>query len=292
MSYSHTRPSARDIAARLGLKRSGTSWRGQCPACSYPNSFALREGRNGRPLPYCASCQDRNAIADAVARHTGQELPREFASDAAHIATEDRNRDRAIALWNGSEPASGTVADRYLTARGLPNLAASAVLRFRRDTPHPDGGRFRGLIAIVSDVAGTPVGIHRTFLTIEGSKITEQAPRASLGPVRGGAVRLDPFVPGTYLVIGEGIETSASAGRIMGLPAWAGISADNLGTRLVLPPEVGHVIVAADPEDKGRKAADDAWRRWTDEGRKVQIATPKGSGDFNDLWRARGKSNA
>ena len=57
-------PTAADIASRLHLKRSGTSWRGPCPACGYPDSFSVCQGCNGRTLFYCASCQDRNAIAD------------------------------------------------------------------------------------------------------------------------------------------------------------------------------------------------------------------------------------
>jgi putative DNA primase/helicase len=48
------------------------------------------------------------------------------------------------------------------------------------------------------------------------------------------------------LVIGEGIETAASAGLLMGTPAWAAISAGNMAKGLVLPPEVRRVVIAAD----------------------------------------------
>jgi hypothetical protein len=37
----------------------------------------------------------------------------------------------------------------------------SAVLRSRGDTPHPEGARLRAMIALVCDVAGNPLGIHR-----------------------------------------------------------------------------------------------------------------------------------
>jgi hypothetical protein len=47
------------------------------------------------------------------------------------------------------------------------------------------------------------------------------------------------------------------------------------------------VVIAADPDDTGRKAARDAWIRWCSEGREVQIATTDGSDDFNDLLRMR-----
>ena len=285
-------PTAADIASRLHLKRSGTSWRGPCPACGYPDSFSVCQGCNGRTLFYCASCQDRNAIADAVARHTGRELPRELRPDATHDATRERKQQRALALWHGSEAAVDTLADCYLTARGLPSLAASSAIRFRCDTPHLEGGRLPAMIALVTDVNGTPVAVHRTYLNRDGGKANVKPAKASLGPVWGGSIRLYPVVGEYPLVIGEGIETAASAGRRMGCPAWAAISAGNMRKGLVLPPEARHIIIAADPDDSGRNAANDAGRRWTDEGRKVQIATPKGSGDFNDILQARGMADA
>jgi hypothetical protein len=73
----------------------------------------------------------------------------------------------------------------------------------------------------------------------------------------------------------------------MGLPAWAAISAGNLAKGLMLPPEARHVVIAADPDEAGKRAARDAWLRWRAEGRTVQIATPYGTGDFNDLLCAR-----
>ena len=113
-------------------------------------------------------------------------------------------------------------------------------------------------------------------------------PRASLGLAWGGAIRLAGPVSGLPLVIGEGIETSASAGRLMNLPAWAAISAGNLGQGLALPREIAAVIIAADPDGPGERAAREAALRWSREGRAVRIARPCGAGDFNDILRARG----
>jgi hypothetical protein len=56
---------------------------------------------------------------------------------------------------------------------------------------------------------------------------------------------------------------------------------------LVLPPEARSVVIAADPDGPGRRAARDAWIRWRAEGREVRVALPDGSGDFNDLLRDR-----
>lgn len=278
---------AADLARRLDLTRHRRSWRGRCPACDYLGTFSVRAGRDGRALLFCASCRDRDALADAVARATGQERHPEPRDDHDARAVRQRKQDAALRLWRGSEPAAGTPADRYLAARGLRGLVASPALRFRGDTWHPEGERLPALVALVSDPSNNPVAVHRTFLTRDGCKATVEPVKASLGPIWGGAIRLQPTEPKKPLVIAEGIETAASAGRLMGLPAWAAISAGNLAKGLVLPPEAGRVVISADPDDAGRKAARDAWILWRAEGREVTIALPDDDRDFNDVLRAR-----
>ena len=282
---------ALEIAGRLGLKRYRRSWRGRCPACDYPSTFSVQAGRDGRPLLYCASCQDRDALAEAVASATGQERQHR-PPDKDDAALRQRKQDRALALWRGSEPARGTPAECYLTARALPALAVSPALRFRADTPHPEGGRYPALIALVSAPDGAPLAVHRTFITRDGRKATVEPVKASLGPVWGGAIRLDDHDPSWPLAIGEGIESAGAAGVLLGLPAWAALAAGNMAKGLVLPPEARRIVIAADPDKAGRQAARDAWARWTAEGREVRIAVPDDGGDFNDLLMARGANHA
>jgi putative DNA primase/helicase len=277
---------ATEVAARLGLSRYPQSWRGRCPCCDYKGTFSVRAARDGHALLYCANGCKHDDLAKAVGSAIGQPTPgRQPDADAA-VASE-RNRDRAVALWRGSESAVGTLADRYLIARGLAGLAPSPALRFRADTPHPEGGRLPAMIALVCGATGKPLGIHRTFLAKDGSKSRVEPVKASLGPIWSGAIRLDEIADSLPVVIGEGIESSASAGRLTGLPAWAAISAGNLAGGLVLPPEVRSVVIAADPDKAGVDAARTAWQRWTSEARAVRIATPDGLGDFNDLLRTR-----
>ena len=108
----------------------------------------------------------------------------------------------------------------------------------------------------------------------------------SKGPLAGGAIRLYPIAP--ELVIAEGIETAASAGRLMGLPAWVAVAAGNLQRTLALPPEVRSVVVAGDPDPAGRTAAEGAARRRRAEGRRVRIAMPDTPPqDFNDVLASR-----
>ena len=52
---------------------------------------------------------------------------------------------------------------------------------------------------------------------------------------------------------------------------------------VVPPPEVKTVIIAADGDEPGLKAAEEAAGRFCREGRKVKIARPPAGYDFNDL---------
>ena len=140
------------------------------------------------------------------------------------------------------------------------------------------------MVARVDDVTGSMVAIHRSYLTREGHKANVEPMKASLGPIMGSAIPLDPAAP--ELVIGEGLETAASAGLTLNLSAWAAISAGNMECALALPNMVQSVVVAADPDGPGLRAAEAAARRWQGEGRKVRIIKPhQDRTDFNDLWQ-------
>jgi putative DNA primase/helicase len=126
-----------EIARRLGLHRSGREWRGTCPLCGYRDALALGTGRNGASLLSCHSCDDRDGLR-ALLRGCGA-IPRaaDAPTEIERREREARTRELAFKLWRGSDPAAGTLADRYLTARGLAGLANSPALRFRDDCPQP-----------------------------------------------------------------------------------------------------------------------------------------------------------
>lgn len=282
---------AAEIASRLDLHRAGRNWRGSCPACGYGgDAFTLSAGRNGKPLLWCASCQDRDGIEAALQASTGGSLP-ERANDPAEAMKAAKRRaksqERAISTWNGAAPVTpDDPAGRYFASRGLASLIGNACLRYRADTSHPGGGRWPAMIARVNDVIGNMVAVHRTYLTREGGKANVDPVKASLGPVMGSAIPLDPAGP--EIVIGEGLETAASAGLMLNLPAWAAISAGNLERALALPDAVQSVVIAADPDEPGIRAAEAAAWRWQGEGRKARIIKPfEAETDFNDLWQRR-----
>jgi phage/plasmid primase-like uncharacterized protein len=274
---------ARDLAQRWNLRRTGRrEWRGNCPACGYVAAFVLTE-RDGRPLLWCASCRDRGDMTKLLRGIAPTPMARSPAPTRRDVA---ERTARALALWNGAVPAEDTPADIYLTeVRGLPGLAASPALRFQPDTPHPSGCRLPALLALVVNAAGEPVALHRTFLRRDGRGKADVMPqKASVGPVAGAAIRLDPAAP--EIVVAEGIETAASAGRLLGLPAWSAISAGNLERSLALPAEVRSVVIAADPGEPGERAARRAAWRCQLQGKRLRIALPNHPGsDFNDLLK-------
>jgi putative DNA primase/helicase len=283
-------PTAAEIASRLNLKGSRGNWRGTCPACDYDTAFSLRE-TTGRPLIYCANGCSQEILTDMVnaVMGCGWTVREDTASSRDKLASRERRIAAAIKIWDGSVVANDTPADSYLTRRGLRGLAASEALRFHRGCRHPDqSGTYPALVAIVVDVAGQPIGVHRTYLTLSGLKANLDLAKASKGLMAGGAIRLDNETP--EIVVGEGIESSASAGRILGLPAWAAISAGNLGWTLALPVGIKSVVIAADADKPGEKAAQAAEARWQAEGRRVRIARPTAAGqDFNDVLLALGR---
>jgi putative DNA primase/helicase len=220
--------------------------------------------------------------------------PDDHAEAEKAMQSRQKAAERARIIWSGASPVTpNDPAGIYLARRGLERMIDSLALRYRDDTPHPAGGRYPALAALVQNAAGQPVGVHRTYLAADGTKARLEPPKASLGPIWGGAIRLAPAGP--EIVIGEGVETSASAGVLLGLPAWAAISAGNMATGLVLPPEVLRVVVAADDDgvnaqgrNPGIEAAEAAAARWQAEGRAVRIVKPMTPGeDFNDLLMTR-----
>jgi putative DNA primase/helicase len=243
---------------------------------------------------WCVSCADRAAIAAALRSAGGGSLPSprperlprlDRADPAARVA-------RALAIWSGAAPIEdGSPAAKYLELRRISHVMRAPALRWRADVPHPAGGRHLALLAAVSGADGKLSGIQRVFLKTDGTKADCEPQKASLGVIAGGACRLQNA--SSELVVAEGIESAAAAGALLGLPAWAAISAGNLAKLLILPPEIRTIVIAADNDPAGLRAAEAAWRRWRAEGRECRIVKPVAPDeDFNDLQRAKAQRGA
>lgn len=206
---------------------------------------------------------------------------------AAQPARRADSRRFALRIWKQTRPLAGTVAARYLGARGVGHVAGVPALRFHPGLSHPTApGRFPVLVAGVQDVGGRFTGIQRTYLSPDGPRKAAVDPvRASLGQLTGGAVRLADPVDGRLLV-GEGVETTAAAVRVLDWrgAAWAALGTSGLRA-VEIPAGVHDVVIAADrdPGGGGQLAAAALAGRLADEGRSVAIELPPFVGDWCDV---------
>lgn len=248
--------------------------------------FRLSE-KAGRALWWCASCRDQAAVTAAIAGNTAPPAPAEAAAPGADALDKQA---AALRLWHAALPRQSTPVETYLALR-VPGveLAPLRDIAFLPQAKHPAGARHPCMIALLRDVRGQPVAVHRSFLAPGGAGKAKLDPaKMTLGPVRGAAVRL--HAAADRLVIGEGIESALAAGLLLRMPAWAAVSAGNLRDSLALPSSVREVVIAADHDPPGLAAAQAAAARWKAEGRALRIAKPQRAGaDFADLLADRAR---
>ena len=115
---------------------------------------------------------------------------------------------------------------------------------------HPNEQFFPAMIALPTNPkTGAPVGgIQRTFLAWSGNgkaQVEKGEQKLSLGPCKGGVIRLADPVDGKPLDLGEGIETVLTVMEATGLPGWATLGTSGL-VNLELPDNVTEVILLAE----------------------------------------------
>jgi phage/plasmid primase-like uncharacterized protein len=283
---------AADIASALGAKRTRGIYTAQCPACGYKAALTLTE-KDGRTLLHChVGCAGEAVIDELRDRGLwGGSRSSDWQPRPVKTADPDEaeaRRQAALTLWQAGVPASGTVVEAYLKGRGI-TIAIPPTLRYLAGALHsPTGLRLPAMVAGVTHWPSREVyAVHRTFLTLDGrTKAPVSNPKMTLGTIGGGAIRLSPAGP--VLGVAEGIETALSAMQATGIPVWAAISAGGIeALRLPDPPLAAEVVIFADHDPVGCRAAETAAERWHAQGRKVRICLPpKPDTDFNDLLRA------
>lgn len=214
-------------------------------------------------------------------------------------------------IWAEGLPLAGTLAERYLTTRGL-KPPYPADLRFHPSLEYRcyDTGEIThhpALLATVRDVSGALRGIQRTWLAPGGGKAFLDDPRRSLGYLHGNGVWLrhgDTFRNGGsddhsgILLIGEGVETVLSlceaipssvlvADVVPSVALAAALSASHLAA-FILPPWVRHLLIARDNDPAGIRAARKLATRAADTSIPVTILRPVLK-DFNADLRQLGR---
>jgi len=186
---------------------------------------------------------------------------------------------RAQAIWDRTLPLRGSLGEVYLTHRGCALPPADGDLRYL-----PPTGRYPpSLCARVTDALTTrPISLHFTELREDGAGRGDRR-LLSGHRKRGGVIRLWPDESVTHgLAIAEGIETALAAAHAY-TPVWAAIDAGNLAALPVLA-GIETLVIVADHDDAGIRAAHECARRWTAAGCEARIALPPAAGmDAADL---------
>ncbi|RVT81621.1 DNA primase [Rhodobacteraceae bacterium CCMM004] len=169
--------------------------------------------------------------------------------------------EAARRLWAMGRPIAGTLAERYLSGRGLTDLRSVSPLRFhpncyywREDADADDvPDAWPSLLAKVTDTAGTLTGVHRTWLDLETAEKAPLDPnRKAMGNLLGHAVRIGS--PTDILAVGEGLETMLSLRlALAGLPIAAALSGNHLAA-FDPPAGLQRLYVAIDNDEAGRTA--------------------------------------
>jgi len=202
-------------------------------------------------------------------------------------------RERLIDWLNKVADESGPVSpgdpvDRYLRNRGIalekwPNdLMAHPHLPYREDGATM--GHYPAMLAVVRNPEGRPVGFHRTWLTTDGQKAPVSTPKKTT-PLIGMANAIQFSLPGGVLAIAEGVETALSFGILSGLPVWSCISSGGI-ERFSPPPDAQKIIIGADHDKAGIKAARTLINRLVEQGIAAKTVFPDSPGDdWNDVLK-------
>ena len=259
-----------------GVRKSGSGWIARCPAHDdrHP-SLSIRIGAKGDVVFHCFAGCSWEQIRSALGINISSAHPLSFDRSLRFL----NPREAAFRTWKKTVHPAGSPVEWYLKNRGL-DIAVPPDLRFHHRLKHPSGSFWPALVAAVRDVRGNFLGIHRIFLTFEGTKAPVEPVKMSLGPIKGGSIRLAETKDDVVLC--EGIETGLSILQATGKPVWSCLSTSGLKT-VLLPDFITTVWIAADGDPPGEKAARECAQRLIHDGRTIRIARPPTGFDFNDL---------
>lgn len=169
--------------------------------------------------------------------------------------------EAAARLWAASKPITRTPVRTYLASRALrrdsdlPALRCHPHCYYRRSAEDGPSVKpaYPAMIAAVTDLGGSLMGVHRTWLDPHRStKAPVAYPRRAMGHLLGHGVRFG--LADEVMAFGEGIETMLSLREIApALPLVAGLSAAHLAA-LEFPAPLRRLYVAREPDEAGRAA--------------------------------------
>ena len=288
------------IAAKsLKLTRAGREWKACCPfhADRTPSFTIYADDRRFM----CFGCGAEGDLLDFLMRLHGIGLLDALAMvdggafptvvTAPTPSNETHRGHEATAIWDAASRAAGTVVESYLRSRAL-TLPIPPSIRFA-NIPLGTRPAMPALVAAVSTLSGAVEGIQRTYLKRDGAgkaALPGGKAKFSLGRVRGGAIRLAD--PAAELIVTEGLEDGLTLLQELGKPVWVAAGAGMMPA-MELPDTVTSVIIGADADGAGERAAQTAADAFSLQGRSVRIIRPLAPyKDFNEELMADGQEPA
>lgn len=278
----------------------------------YVRLSASPDGRGAAGKWTDAQSGDHGDLLDIIAAAQNCRTMRETLDEARHFLrmpiappTEGQPARRAKAptgtpqaarrLRAASKPILGSLAATYLKHRAITDLSRCEALgyhphcwyRASEDDDHGVCTAWPAMIAAVTDLDGIITGVHRTWLTLDGSdKAPVAYPRRAMGHLLGHGVRFGRS--GSVMLAGEGIETMLSLRQVLPkAPVIASLSAAHLAA-ILFPAELQRLYVARDDDSAGTGALATLTERASSAGIEIVPLEPR-LDDFNSDLRAFGR---
>ncbi len=204
--------------------------------------------------------RDSLQAAAAAKREADDRRAREHERRRTHTAAE---------IWTESVPISGTHAEAYLLARGIPVPPEGwgPSLRFHPKLKYDLDEKFfaPALICRVDDIFAELTAIWKVFLDpVKPTRANVAKAKIGNGVAAGGAVRLGGDAK--HIAVAEGVETALAARALVKYryPVWATLSTSGM---VAFEPPMGVEHVTAFPD------GDRCWRK---DGNDIVLTEPPG----------------
>lgn len=282
------------LAYALRATRSGRQWKCKCVAHEDSSpSMIIFDGKVSVQVRCLAGCDQRDIISElkrrglwSAADNTRQHSP---AVNAQKVSHETVMRDRARALFDGALLCAGTPAEHYLAGREIWSVAKEIEdIRFSMRCPREQYLQPALIVAMRHMVTGAIEAVQRIFISqdVHGRVIKDGKPMM-LGPVRDCAMMLAPIGKRGELHVAEGLESALSVRAMDYSPVWA-LGSCGAIERMPVLDDVDSLLIWADHDAPGIRAAAECLNRWECAGRDAKVRLPNIEGqDAADVWRAR-----
>jgi putative DNA primase/helicase len=235
----------RSILLELGVEERMLDGKARpCPICKEGRDRFTFDDKDGHGTFICRKCGAGGGLklaalfmgvemAEAM-RRIRPILPKTVPNTAPRSKKSPDAR-MAEMLWN--ESVAITEDDpvmRYLRARGLA-LTADRVPKDLRLHPklsyyenRKSIGTYPAMLALIRDLAGKAVTVHRHYLSKDGRKAPVPEPKKLASGFEAGCIRLYKADPEKWLGIAEGVGTALAASHLFKLPVWSAVDAGHL----------------------------------------------------------------